>query len=272
MIVFKEISDFLLYFNGEHNKKLEELKKYVNKNYIINGIERKIVKIENNIEQFKDNLLYIKFKNREWELVNNYECNKKIFDVSLSIGLYSFNNINNNELIIKKTKTCGNGINIFNGLNKKHSYQLEKECLLLLNKNFECICEKKMQHFPVIFNCDDDNCIFLLSHCGKLIKELRSPSTKKIEKKLYKHKNLYTQVDCILYNLKKNKIKHLDMDKGKNLCLNKSGVVSLIDFDIAIINDNPLSGKIKNNPYNINNYYELYYKTLLNHLKYFEKK
>ena len=116
-----------------------------------------------------------------------------------------------------------------------------------------------MQHFPILYKYDDINHTFVLSNCGKTIKYIKSPCTGKRIREYY-HKNLNTQVDCILYNLKKNKIKHFDMYNGRNLCINKKGVVSLIDFDTAVIDNNYLSETIKNRPENTNNYYEESYK------------
>jgi hypothetical protein len=166
------------------------------------------------------------------------------------------------EFIEKKTKISGRGINVFNGLTKKSAFKLEKDCLDLLNKNYECICEKKSRHFPIIHNYDDINYTFNLSYCGKTIKELNSCATTKSERNKYRHPNLKSQLDCIMFNLQKNKIKHLDMHKGKNLCINKKGVLSLIDFDIAVIDDKFLSEKIeKRANYYIN--YEKYKKCLL---------
>lgn len=66
------------------------------------------------------------------------------------------------------------------------------------------------------------------------------------------------QIECIIYNLKKCKIKHLDMhSNGKNICINKKGIISLIDFDIAAIDNNYQSIKIKDsaNVYEKDGYY-----------------
>ena len=66
------------------------------------------------------------------------------------------------------------------------------------------------------------------------------------------------QIECIIHNLKKCKIKHLDMHpNGKNICINKKGIISLIDFDIASIDNNYKSKKIieRANKYNKDDYY-----------------
>ena len=53
------------------------------------------------------------------------------------------------------------------------------------------------------------------------------------------------QINCILHNLKKSKIVHLDL-YPKNVCINLYGDISLIDFDISMIDNKPLTDKIKN--------------------------
>ena len=79
-------------------------------------------------------------------------------------------------------------------------------------------------------------------------------------------RDIEQQVNCIIYNLKKNKIKHLDMHiSGKNICINKKGHLSVIDFDYAVIDDNCLSEKIKTKLLMVNqNYYENLKKKIIN--------
>ena len=50
---------------------------------------------------------------------------------------------------------------------------------------------------------------------------------------------------------------------GKNICINKNGVISLIDFDIAVINNNYKSNKIKKLAEKDNNNYYIKLKTRL---------
>ena len=148
-----------------------------------------------------------------------------------------------NNHIVKITKHMK--INPYNGLSRKEGFQLEKDCLTLLNSNFECICGLNCNHFPKIIKCFPEKCKFILSNCGySLNKYELKLRTKKI--KPYKIKKIDEQIDCIIYNLKKCNIKHLDMHgSGKNICINKDGCISLIDFDIAVINEKCLSEKIK---------------------------
>ena len=105
-------------------------------------------------------------------------------------------------------------------------------------------------HFPKIINMNESELKFTFSHCGKSLDKL------KYEIKILNYEN---QVDCILHNLIKNNIAHLDMTKnGKNLCITDDGILSLIDFDIARINNKYLSAKIEKRFKNYGNNYDDY--------------
>ena len=140
---------------------------------------------------------------------------------------------------------------LWNGLSKIESYDLEYLCLSTLNDNFVCICQNKYNHhFPKIINMNESELKFTFSHCGKSLDKL------KYEIKILNYEN---QVDCILHNLIKNNIAHLDMTKnGKNLCITDDGILSLIDFDIARINNKYLSAKIEKRFKNYGNNYDDY--------------
>ena len=157
--------------------------------------------------------------------------------------------------IIKITKN--EKINPWNGLTRKDGFDLEKECLTIVNSNFECLCGVKCKHFPKIILCNPDKYKFTFSNCGySLNKYELLVETKKI--KPITIKNMEEQIDCIIYNLKKCKIKHLDMHpNGKNICINNKGIISLIDFDIAAIDNNYKSENIKDlaNAYEKDGYY-----------------
>lgn len=77
-----------------------------------------------------------------------------------------------------------------------------------------------------------------MSHCGK---SLGLEMNNKIEPKI---ENSLEQIDCILHNLKKCDILHLDVF-SKNICISESGVISLIDYDIAVVDDNNLRKDIE---------------------------
>ena len=124
-------------------------------------------------------------------------------------------------------------------------FNLEKKCIRKLNNNFKCICITKCNHFPILKKCDKYNHTFVLSNCGLSIDKYIQ-MVKMGQIKPYKLKNYNKQIDCILSNLNKCKIQHFDMHgNGKNLCINKNGNLSLIDFDIATIDGHPLTERMK---------------------------
>ena len=135
------------------------------------------------------------------------------------------------RLFIKKIKHFH--IKPYNGLTRYSGFWLEYNCLQRLNNNFHCICKRRCpSHFPIIKDYNNYKKKFLLSYCGQ-----------SLDKKKRKIKNIEEQLDCILYNLKRNNIIHLDI-LPKNICTNNRGIVFLIDFDIAIYNNIILSPKI----------------------------
>ena len=148
---------------------------------------------------------------------------------------------NNNNIITKKIKKCK--INKWNGLTRKEACDNENQCLTILNYNFECLCDVKCSHFPKIISFDPDKYGFILSNCGLSLDNYNIlVKTKKIKPIIIT--NIDKQIECIIYNLKKSKIKHLDIKPG-NICINKNGILSLIDFDISSIDNNYKSWKIK---------------------------
>lgn len=132
----------------------------------------------------------------------------------------------------------------WNGLTNKEEFILEKTCLEKLNSNFRCLCKKKSNHFPKLISAS--NGVLKLTNCGiSLNKYKKYVKYNEIDPIVIKNKE--EQINCILHNLEKNKVKHLDMvTNGKNLCVSKTGVLSLIDFNIASINNEYTTDKIKN--------------------------
>tara|TARA_Y100000310_G_C20518196_1_gene732283 strand:- start:63 stop:635 length:573 start_codon:yes stop_codon:yes gene_type:complete len=134
--------------------------------------------------------------------------------------------------IIKYTKD--RKINPWSGLTRIEAFLLEKECLTTLNNNFKCICKEPRIHFPKIVAHDANKFKFELTKCGYAIDT--SDTWPYYIKNVVLNENcqIRKQAECIVSNLKNNKIKHLDM-KPSNLCLNEKGSLSLIDFDIATV-------------------------------------
>ena len=119
-----------------------------------------------------------------------------------------------------------------NGLSKDKYFMLEIDCLELIQKNYKCKChkDKRRKHFPIIINYNIDKYELEMSDQGTSILQMIS------EKKKLKIKDAEKQIDCIIRNLKRSHIRHLDLHhSGKNMCVNKYGVISLIDFDVASI-------------------------------------
>jgi len=133
-------------------------------------------------------------------------------------------------------------INKWNGLTREQAFTLEKDCLTLLNNNFECICNIKCSsHFPIIKELIEDKFTFILSNCGPDIKSYNKQNIEKMH-----INNINEQINCIIHNLKKNKIINFDLSKnGKNICISKEGIISMIDFDMAVIDNNILSTQLQ---------------------------
>ena len=113
---------------------------------------------------------------------------------------------------------------------------MEKECLTILNKNFKCICRQKKAHFPKIVECDEGKFKFILTRRGYTIDTIETWPDYLKNAVLNESCQIIKQAECIVNNLKINKIKYLDM-KAANLCVNELGYLSLIDFDIAKIGE-----------------------------------
>lgn len=135
--------------------------------------------------------------------------------------------------------------NHWNGLTRKEGFDLEKDCLTILNSNFECLCDVKCEHFPKIISYNEDKYKFIFSNCGYSLDKYKLLLKKKVIKPII-IQNMEDQIDCIIYNLKKCKIKHLDIHyNGRNICINNKGIISLIDFDLASIDNNYKSKTLK---------------------------
>ena len=105
-------------------------------------------------------------------------------------------------------------------------YLLEKKCLLKIKNNFKCYCKEKKNHFPVILYFNDFFNLIITNFVGNCCKNLKNKAL--ID-------NYEEQIDCIVKNLKNININQNDV-VAKNVCINKLGHISLIDFDIAIEN------------------------------------
>ena len=124
-------------------------------------------------------------------------------------------------------------------LTRDESFDLEMNCLTLINSNFQCICHNKSTHFPKLIEFDKKQFKLLLSNCGTSIDKLNH-----LQKKNIIVYNLDKQLDCIIHNLKNANVQHRDMHlSGKNICIDNNGIISIIDFDLARITDSKKHSK-----------------------------
>lgn len=135
-----------------------------------------------------------------------------------------------------KTPSLWFGKRLYSDLTREQSFNLERKCLKRVNKHYECICGLglKTKHFPTILDTNPKMLSITMTHMGPSVKSLKK------QKKHVNIKNKEEQIRCIIHNLKKASVCHLDFHPtGKNTCVNKDGVLALIDFDIAIIKTTP---------------------------------
>tara|TARA_R110002110_G_scaffold335497_1_gene546152 strand:- start:214 stop:726 length:513 start_codon:yes stop_codon:yes gene_type:complete len=119
-------------------------------------------------------------------------------------------------------------------------FEKEKQCLILLEKNF--INEPKINHFPFpkIIECKHLN--ITMTYCGESLKVIEKKQRKnKIETRqwladVFDYNKLYNTIECIINNLVKNNIRHKDINK-KNLCIDKNYNIHLIDFEFSKLQD-----------------------------------
>lgn len=115
-----------------------------------------------------------------------------------------------------------------NGLNIKEAFNLELEIY------------KRVHHynnFPKLVSYNEKLFKLEIEHCGQ--------SLNRVGNRSLKIKNLDNQIKNICFVLKKENITHLDLClSGKNICT-KNGLIYLIDFDMAVIDNKPINLKLK---------------------------
>ena len=155
----------------------------------------------------------------------------KYFFILLFLLLLLSVNRENFKMFYKTIKI--NKKNRFSGLNGYDSFILEEQCLTNLSKNYKCKCKKKRNHFPKINNIKSEKNnkkIIYMSHLGESINKINSKKINQLKKK----NNFKEQINCILQNLNKSNTYHNDMHlSGKNMTINDTGDLGLIDFNIA---------------------------------------
>tara|TARA_R100000005_G_scaffold95581_2_gene77700 strand:+ start:570 stop:1058 length:489 start_codon:yes stop_codon:yes gene_type:complete len=119
------------------------------------------------------------------------------------------------------------------GTTPEQRLQLEIDSLLLLQKQYKCTCGKNAKHFPEL----------KAVNFNKITITNQGLSLNLIKDKIEIYEPI-KQFECIHENLKRCKIKYLD-PKWTNICINESGDISLIDFEIVVINNEPISLELK---------------------------
>lgn len=136
-------------------------------------------------------------------------------------------------------------------LTRKEAVEYEKNILMRLNNNFECICKKKKDnHFPTfckIITCTAKGernlgLALELSDCGENLRRIgyeKKEDLKNID-------DIEDQIDCIVYNMKKSNIIQLDIGySGNNLCV-KNGTLFMIDFGQGVMDKIVINEFFKN--------------------------
>ena len=101
---------------------------------------------------------------------------------------------------------------------------LENISKIIIPKNY-----KYVNFFPIVIDYKINNFI-ILSNEGIDLQKIKTMNYKII---VY---NTIQQINFIIKILNKSGIEHLDLNlNGKNICINKKGKISLIDFDICYI-------------------------------------
>lgn len=112
---------------------------------------------------------------------------------------------------------------------KKHTKD-EENALLEIEKTFKCECGRNGYHFPKIVRIYKGfyGMRMDLTDCGNTHKDIIGLNKQMVIP------DLHEQLDCMINNLMRAKLIHLDIHKsGKNQCVQDDGLISLIDFDMV---------------------------------------
>jgi len=119
--------------------------------------------------------------------------------------------------------------NTYSDLYNKEAYELELDCYYRLSK---------YKNFPSLIDYNSKDLTITLEHCGVTVRHIKDNNGIINKKALTNIKNIITA-------LQTEDIVHLDFKakNPKNLCY-KDPNIFLIDFDVAIIDKNPLNSKL----------------------------
>lgn len=122
---------------------------------------------------------------------------------------------------------------LWSGLTRDQALHLELSCLLRLAQT------PMAAHFPGVLQIDLADGRFELTDQGQTLKALAAA------RRPLRVRDPEAQIDAIVTALAGARVVHLDMHAdGRNLCLDATGRLSLIDFDIAAVDEVAMSGNI----------------------------
>ena len=112
-----------------------------------------------------------------------------------------------------------NHTRVYNTFVTKQYCMDEYESLESIRRTYQCTCGRNAYHFPKILRSGYGR--VWLTHCGTDLSKF-TPDSLPSDK--------MDQVRCIRDNLRRANLAHMDV-KDQNMCVDKSGVIFLIDFD-----------------------------------------
>lgn len=114
----------------------------------------------------------------------------------------------------------------WNSMSAYQCFILELDCLSRINCAMQS--RNKTKHFPILVDFDLNTLTITISNNGNALNKLKEP---------FVVKNLSLQIEEIFETLKQAKVIHLDMvTSGKNVVVNKEGILTIIDFNMAQAN------------------------------------
>ena len=132
------------------------------------------------------------------------------------------------------------GSGVVSGICTRQEFNLEVKVLKKLQSMYECDCfpeetrvHSTTRHFPIVHDIDSKKKKIIMSYQGRPLNKLRYC------RKKFSIPNWTEQLHCIVANLNRCQIKHLDI-KAANMCFDsKEGVISLIDFGQSSLEGRP---------------------------------
>lgn len=122
---------------------------------------------------------------------------------------------------------------LWSGQTRDQALHLEISCLIRLAQGAGAA------QFPRLLSLDLGAARFEMTDQGDTLKDLKALGQWRAIP------DAGGQIDSIVAALREARVVHLDMHPdGRNLCLDARGRLSLIDFDIAAVDDVPFSGEI----------------------------